>query len=217
MNAAILLAIALLSLSNAAKAAAVNDWLIVPGKRAGPIVPKTTRADLISLFGAKNVEEGDVTVGDEVGPGTIVMKDQPEVSFSIFWNDDEPEPHIAAIHFCLVAATSRCRWHTEENITFGTALQSLEKLNGGKFKLLGFAWDFEGTVVSWNSGRLEKFSNGCLGLALVPRPDEPIPEGKRDFFDQLSGDKEFWSSEPGMQALNPVVFRMSISFANCGG
>ncbi len=206
-----------LLLSGAASGAELNDWIIVPGKRVGPISAKTTRADLVRLFGAKNVEDGDVTVGDEVGPGTLVMKDQPDAALGILWNDDTPEPHIASIHFCPENGSAvACRWHTEDAIGFGTTLKTLEKMNGGKFKLLGFAWDFEGTVISWNGGRLQRLSDGCLGIGLAPRPDQPIPEGKRDFYDQVTGDKEFWSSDTAMQTLDPCVIRMSASFQNCG-
>ncbi len=68
-----------------------NDWLIVPGKRVGPITRSTTRADLVRLFGAANVIDGDVTIGDEDSrQGAILYPPNPADSFSIQWTDSKP-------------------------------------------------------------------------------------------------------------------------------
>jgi hypothetical protein len=187
----------------------LNDWLIVPGTRAGPVTAKTTRADVVRIFGEDNVEDGDVTIADEVHPATMVMEDQPDAALAIEWNNDKPEPHVASIHFCHAALPPQtCRWHTEDGITKGTPLKILEKLNSGRFKLLGFGWDWEGTVTSWNGGTLEPLAKGCFGLRIIPRREQSVP-------DQLQGDKEFWSSDPAMQALDPIVAYMSLGF-KCG-
>ncbi len=45
-------------------AAPENDWVIVPGKRVGPITAKTIHADLVRVFGAKNVVDEEVVAGD---------------------------------------------------------------------------------------------------------------------------------------------------------
>src|ERR1700761_3211026 len=71
--------------------ASVNDWTVVPGKRAGPITAKTTRVDLVRFFGAKNVQEGDVAGSDGgIQAGTIVFGDQPDASLAVLWVDDSP-------------------------------------------------------------------------------------------------------------------------------
>jgi hypothetical protein len=183
----------------------INDWLIVPGQRVGPITAKTTRADLVRIFGSNNIEDGDVTVADDVNPGTLVFKSQPDAALGITWNDDSPEPHVGSIQICATA--SKCRWHTDNGITLGLTLRAVEKMNGRPFKLLGFEWDWEGTVVSWNDGHLEKLMHACAGLSLrlLPKEDQSVPE-------RFVGDHEILSSEPEMQALNPMVSIMSFGF-----
>lgn len=189
-----------------------NDWLIVPGKRVGPLTAKTVHADLARAFGAKNVVDEEVVVGD-TGPeeGTTVFGDQAETALTILWNDDTPEPHIGRIVFCQGA--EKCRWHTEEGVSFGTTLKMLESRNGRKFKLYGFDWGHGGLVTSWDGGHLERFAVSCghLNLRLDPPAGPPSDERTR-LLEQVEGDVEFWSSEPAMQALNPVVDFMGVVF-----
>lgn len=205
------------------RATNANDWLIVPGKRVGPITPKTTRADLIRLFGAKEVEEDYVPGGGDADPrpGTWVNRDHPEESLALQWNDDGPEPHVIVIFFCPSdtdeASGGSCRWHTLEGISLGTNLKTLEKLNGRVFKLLGMDWDYGGLVTSWSGGLLERIAAKCgeVSLQLDEPPGQPSDE-RAELLDQISGDKEFSSSHPAMQRLNPQVSTMSLSFEKCG-
>lgn len=200
-------------------AADSNDWLIVPGKRVGPITPATTHADLVRIFGAKNVEDDDIATTDGGREwGTKVFGNQPSVSLAILWNDDSPEPHIRRMIFCHTSEPlASCRWHTADGITFGTSLKMLEKANGRKFKLNGFDWGYGGLISSWEQGRLERLAGGCgsLTIRLDPPPGTPSEERSR-LIEQVEGDEEFWSSDGAMQALNPIVDYMSISFQSCG-
>jgi hypothetical protein len=204
-------AIALLAMCGAPRAAD-NDWLIVPGKRVGPITAKTVHADLAKAFGIKNVVDEEVMVSDTgAEEGTTVFGEQAETALTILWNDDTPEPHIRRIVFCQGA--ERCRWHTEDGISFGTTLKALESKNGRKFKLYGFDWGHGGLVTSWDGGRLERLAATCghLNLRLDP-PAGPASDERAKLLEQVEGDIEFWSSEPAMQALNPVVDFMGVVF-----
>ena len=202
-----------------ASAAPTNDWTIVPGKRVGPITALTTRADLTTIFGLKNVIDEDVTLSDEGSePGTIVFKDQADASLTITWNDDRPDPRIEVIVFCLALSglPSKCRWHTAEGITFGTTLKHLQALNGGNFAILGFGWDYGGTVTSWQGGRLDKLKTNCgsFNVRLDPPPATPS-DTRAAAIEQVEGDREFTSAEPAMEALDPQVSYMSFSFGKC--
>jgi hypothetical protein len=195
-----------------------NDWLIVPGKRAGPITQKTTRADLIRLFGARNIEDADIIVSDGGRePGTIVLAGQPDASLSILWLDDTPDARVRSIIFCHGSERAeKCRWHTEDPISFGTDLKTLEHLNGRKFKLNGFDWGYGGLVTSWEGGRLDRLSVPCgrVTLRVDPTPGEPSDQ-RSSLIEQVEDNDEFWSSDAPMQGLNPVVDHMSMSFLAC--
>jgi hypothetical protein len=195
-----------------------NDWLIVPGKRVGPITPKTTRADLIRFFGATHVEDAEILVSDGGRePGTIVLGDQPDASLGILWLDDTPEARIRSIIFCHGSERAeKCRWHTGDPITFGTNLKALERINGRKFKLNGFDWGYGGLITSWEGGRLERFASACGRLTIRVDPTPGPPSDQRSaLIEQVEDNDEFWSSDAPMQALNPVVDHMSISFQAC--
>lgn len=192
-----------------------NDWLIVPGKRAGPITAKTTRSGLVRIFGTQNVSDEDVTVTEDgFQAGTIILKDQPEASLIIVWDQDSPDAHAKMIVFCQSDESTRhCRWHSDNGISFGTNLKTLEALNGRKFKLHGFEWDHSGSVISWNGGHLERLASPCGRLAIGLDPPEGPPSDQREaLIEQVEGEGEFWSSDPPMQALNPSVDFMSFSF-----
>lgn len=195
-----------------------NDWLIVPGKRAGPITPKTTRADLSRLFGAGNVEDGEIISSDGGREaGTVVFRNQPEAALGILWLDDEADSRIRTIIFCNGSdGTEKCRWHTEDAISFGTDLKTLERLNGRKFKLNGFDWEYGGLITSWEGGRLDRLSVACgrVTVRIDPKPGPPS-DARQNLIEQVEEDDEFWSSNAAMQALNPAVDHMSMSFQAC--
>jgi hypothetical protein len=85
-------------------------------------------------------------------------------------------------------------------------------LNGRAFRLYGFSWDFEGNVVSWNSGRLEQELGHRLALSLYP---QTVPSGnwKVRLSEQeraaISGDKELSSSNPILRKMNLRVVSMT--------
>jgi hypothetical protein len=198
--------------------AASNDWLIVPGKRAGPITPNTTRADLARSFGAKNVQDGDIVASDGGREaGTIVFDDQPDSWVGVLWRDESPDAHVRSIVFCRGSELAeKCRWHTEEGVSFGMDLKTLERLNGRKFKVNGFDWGYGGLITSWEGGRLDRLEAECgrVTLRLDPPPGEPSEE-RSSLIAELEDSDEFWSSDPPLQALNPLVDHMSVSFQAC--
>lgn len=187
-----------------------NDWLIVPGKRLGPITATSTRADLIRMFGAKNVVEADVTVGeDEPEPGTIVFADEPDKKLAIVWTDDG---HVNSVAICQ-DEKANCRWHTADGISLGTSLKMLERLNGRSFQFYGFGWDYGGAVVSWEDGRLERLQSGmCGALDLTLDVNGSMPPERRKIYDQLQGEVEFSSSDSAAQTLAPAVVSMTLAF-----
>ncbi len=198
--------------------AADNDWLIVPGQRVGPITPRTTRADLVRMFGAKNVQDDEIAITDgDRESGTRIFADQPNNSLAILWKGDAPESSVRSIIFCDASEPlSSCKWHTAEGISLGTSLKALEKANGRKFKLNGFDWGYGGLITSWQGGHLEGLAGACgrVTLRLDPPPGPPTDE-RSELLQRVEGDVEFWSSDSAMQALNPTVDHMSISFQNC--
>jgi hypothetical protein len=179
--AAILLAIVLCWLPS--EASAQTGFFLLPGYGADTITSKTSLCDVREAFGIGNFKVGDIMVGEGNSvPGVVVFPDDP-----------------------ARRRGESTRWKTPECVTLGSRLMELEKLNGGPFKLYGFAWDYGGTVSSWEGGKLE----AAYGKKVILRFDSESASNPR--YLQVSGDREFSSRHPVMRKINPRVNEIVLS------
>jgi hypothetical protein len=180
-----------------------EKWLIVPGERVGKITRHTSEEDIARVYGAQNVRRASIYVGEgESVPGTILYPADSTKRLEILWSDDSARTTPSAV--MLTGDSSQ--WKTREGISLGTTLMQIEKINRRPFLLAGFEWDYGGTVVGWNHGRLEEMD----GMLLRLYPDRTMfasPE-----YQMVVGDRDFSSGHPAMQKLNPRVYQMIISF-----
>jgi hypothetical protein len=190
--------------------AQTNDWLIVPGVRLGPLTASSGRADLERIFGAAQVADRPVGMGDGSSrPGTVVYGDNPSEALAILWTD-ETRARPEQVQVCYGLKQGTCRWHTSSAIGMNTSLRDLESANGGPFILLGFERDFAGTVLSWEGGKLARDLEGTGRVVLrLSSPD----------LSQLSAIEEaavladrVRSDQPAMRKLNPEVYRILVVF-----
>lgn len=184
------------------KSDAVNNTLIIPGKRVGAVTSETTRADLVKIFGESNLKdetilqaEGTVSVpATKVNSGT-------ERSFIVFWKDDTRNK----IQYIKGFGS---QWKTPEGIGVGTSLQELrQKL--GEFKLTGFGWDYGG-FVNLESTKLSEYQ-GKLSLKLDPA-DENVYGKYPKQYGSVSGDRELSSTNPNLEPLDVRVYQMIVNF-----
>lgn len=178
-----------------------EPWIIIPGGASGAITASTTRKDLVASYGAANVRDQDIDVGEgETEPGTAVFPRDPKRSIEILWKD--PETKRSPKSLTIRGSTSL--WKTVHEITLGTSLKKLEQINGRPFVLCGFAWDYSGTVTSWQNGALDKdlLANGHVIVRLDPS-EEHFTQA-----DQVAGDRPFASNHPVMQEINPRVYEI---------
>jgi len=191
------------------KTPAAADWLIDPAGLSGVIRRATTRADLVRLYGRGNVEDGKMDVGEgETVPATIIFASDPKRRIGISWEDELHNKNSVRVQIDGDASL----WHTVGGVTLGTRLKTLERMNGGQFNLSGFAWDYSGTVRSWQGGKLESaFQPGDQRWRTVLRlspvhsgPNQEISRAEK----ALLGDGEFSSADPNMQRLNPAVYQI---------
>lgn len=172
----------------------LQDTVVVPGERLGPITSKTTRSELAKLFGEENLTDKDINVGEgTMEPGTVVSLPADQ-SLTIVWTDKtRSKPQMVRD---LGAA-----WKTPEGLGTGSSLAELkEKL--GDFQLYGFGWDYGGSIVLENT-KLDKYY-GNLFFRVEP-PKDKI-EQNPDAYKALAGDKLFPSTDPNLEPLQPVVY-----------
>ena len=195
------------------------DWRVVPGSRVGAITAQTSDAALEALFGPDNVQRTDVYLGEGfTAPGTVVYPGDATRRVEIVWRDGS---RTAPKEVRLTGESSA--WQTAEGISLGSTLREIERLNGSPFKLAGFAFDYEGTIVDCGRGRLSML--GCSGESEGPprgrlvvirlRPGDDAARAPE--YRQVVGDRVFSSGHPAMQALNPRVYQMIVSVDPGGG
>jgi len=187
---------------------AEDAWLILASGEKGSIHAHTTRADLVRTYGAANVVDKDVDVGEgETEPGTVIFPNDPERLIEILWKDPEKKTLPASAQL----SGAKSRWKTAHNISLGTSLKDLERLNGRPFKLAGFGWDYSGTVLSWENGSLAADFAGGHGRGII-RLDSAASESVDKDVAQVEGDGAFLSTHPVMQKLNPTAYQIIIVF-----
>lgn len=229
------LSLALSILSAASVVAQGNDWLIVPGKRVGPITPDTSRADLDTLFGKANVQDSTIDVGEgDIEPATIVFPNQTGAFLAVLWerrwrdNGRVPYENRKRVSDLLICQAyyldppPPCKWHTEEGVSLGTTLQKLEALNGRAFQMTAWVSDIGGNIVSWRGGMLAGYRDEKgtgLGLHLdFPQPSQGPTPGRRLLYDSIKQEKGMMmSSDPSVRGLRPVVTHMSLGFPRANG
>ena len=195
-----------------------TDRVIVPGERVGAITRETGEAALVALFGRENVRTADIDTGEgDSKPGTLIFPDDDTQRVSILWRDPETREHPHSILIYGSAST----WKTNKGISLGMTLKELEGINTMPFRLVGFGHDGSGIVTHCGEGILKELgvpvASGTgidtvgkkVWVSLNPYEDKDL-EAKGALMGSVSGDREFSSGHPAMQALNPKIDRMEI-------
>lgn len=81
--------------------------IIVPGKQIGPVSSNASLADFTRAFGAVNVKEANVYVGEESEeePGLILFPQDPDRRLYLAWKDPELKRGVRQI---LQVTARRC-------------------------------------------------------------------------------------------------------------
>jgi hypothetical protein len=179
---------------NIAQSPKLADTLIVPGERVGPVTRKTSKQDLIKLFGASRLVDKTISGAEGIGnfAATQVNLGQNR-SFLVVWSDNtRTKP--------LDVRNLGSAWKTREGVGIGISLSELRKILGN-FKLYGLAWDYGGTILL-ESSRLSRYQ-GKLILRVDAAPDayKKFPND----YQAVSGDSTFSSTNPRWKPLGVRV------------
>jgi hypothetical protein len=178
-----------------AAAQSAKDRIIVPGKRAGAITHRTSKARLIRIYGRANVRDYAFPLGEgETAPGAIVYKGTRD-EIQIRWKVRNRT--VGSVQVFHRAST----WRTRRGIRLGTSIQRVQALNGRVFQIYGLGWDYSGRLASWNGGRLPK----SLIVAFGERRKTPLAVERK-----VMGDKKFPSNHPSFIAKRMAVRMMIV-------
>lgn len=169
----------------------------------GAFAADADRDRLAAVFGAGNVVDVEIDVGEGMTePGTVIYPDDPARRVDIFWHDGEARRRPLSV----LVRSEGSLWQGPAGIRLGSTLAEVEALNGGPFELLGFDWDQGGYVTAWN-GKLGA-TTGEPSCPFTARFG-PTATGGYD----VVGDTVFPSSIEAMAIAKPVVVSIGIGWA----
>lgn len=168
------------------------------------------RDDFVARFGDAALRDDLINAGGRPIPGTMLFAGTPD-HVDLFWNEGRGPRVVTS----MTVRTPGTAWASKDGITIGTDLRTVEKINGGPFRLMGFGFDYQGTTMSWADGALAAQEQERCRLRLRLRPDDATADP--DVLAQVSGTREYTSSHPAMQDLNPKVYEMWLEFGRFGG
>ena len=169
--------------------------LIVPGERVGIVPLDISRVELSNLVGDEVLIDTTVHLGEGfMAPGTLVFPGTKR-ELEITWYDSLMNSTVG------ITVTGEA-YETFEGIYIGMSLTDVNSLLG-EFRLLGFAWDYEGQA---------DFSGTSIGdgiYAAFYAGERDTPE-RLEAWESVLGDGWFSSLNPGMVNLDPRIASISI-------
>ncbi|MEA5598080.1 hypothetical protein [Rivularia sp. UHCC 0363] len=197
----IMLALVVSCSSNSTQKDISQNTSIIPGKQVGAVTKKTTRADLVTMFGESKLTD-DVILEDKGTLSVPVTKVNlgKENNFTVVWEEDTRKSLLYVTDFGSA-------WKTPEGIGVGTPLKELnQKL--GDFKLTGLGWDYGG-FINLETTKLPQYQ-GKLSLRLAA--DEKAAKNHPKQYKAILGDIEFSSTNPNWQPLDMKLAQMTVQF-----
>ncbi|NBC07909.1 MAG: hypothetical protein GVY26_12020 [Bacteroidetes bacterium] len=176
------------------------DFTIEPGKRVGLVtLESASKSAVLEAY-------GDLAKADSVhlsegffGPGVILFPENERNRVDIYWETSVDAERPAFIR--ILGANGATDWATNQGITIGSTLDTVEAINGRPFELYGFEWDYGGYVNDWEGGQLS--NNLSLRFAPSAGVDTPM---------EVVGDMTLSSDNELLRQARPVVSELSLSF-----
>lgn len=169
--------------------------LIVPAERVGIVPLDISRVELGDLVGDEALIDTTVHLGEGfMATGTLVFPGTKR-ELEITWFDSLMNSTVG------ISVTGEA-YETFEGIRIGMSLTDVNSLLG-EFRLLGFAWDYEGYA---------EFSGTSLGdgiNAVFDAGDLDTPE-RQEAWESVLGDGWFSSLNQGMVNLDPRIASIRI-------
>ena len=163
--------------------------LIVPGERVGPVSIFMSREELSEAVDDEFLVDKTIQIGEGYTTAATLVFSGTDKELEIQWDDQMSSAER------ITVIGEACE--TEVGIHNGMSLTSVDSILG-EFRLLGFAWDYEGCA---------DFSETSLGhgiRAFFYPVDLDTPD-LLEAWESVLGDEWFSSRDPGMISLNPRI------------
>ncbi len=169
----------------------------------GQFGPKATHADLVKVYGARNVtfEEVDRAEGEKAKASVLFSKD-PSRRLEIEWFDEKKRARPSVI----TVFKEGNLWTGPLGIKNGMTIQEIEQRAGKPFKINGFAFDVAGAIHPGGT-KLEKLPGGCTFGGHFD-----IEGGLPQELKRFVGEVEIDSNDPDLLKLKPKLWIYTLSY-----
>jgi hypothetical protein len=124
-----------------------RDAFVLPG----PLSAATEPDGLRRIYGAQNVEEGEVPGAEgEMFHGVILFPKDPARIAYVYFQDEKTLTGLSLVR--VFGPVSQ--WKLDNGIGIGTPLSEVLRRNGKSIRFYGLDWDYDGTITEWNGGKL---------------------------------------------------------------
>lgn len=159
-----------------------------------------TLASLQERLGAANAVAQTLpgAEGEEIS-GWVLYPDDPTRKIEVYLDESGEHPDT------LMVQSTATHWVLPNGLRVGLDTKALQALNGKPFKFYGFEWDYGGTIVNWNGGKLDP-GKGPHGGATLCLP-ENVPA------DYPIGDAEYSSDDPRLATAPATLCEFGVRVA----
>lgn len=170
----------------------------------GALTPRTDLAALRAQYGEANVREDQVPGAEgETFPGAILFPDDPQRRAYVYFGEGDASRQVASVRVFDAGS----RWTLDNGVRIGMPLSELAERNGKPLRFYGLAWDYGGTITSWNGGAMAP----AKGATSVRTMQLGAREGAERY---PMGEDEFSSDDPAFPEMSRdvVVAEIGIAF-----
>lgn len=172
----------------------------------GQFGPKATHADLVKVYGAKNVTFEDVNRAEgEVVKASVLFGKDPKRRLEIEWFDEKRRTRPSVI---TVFGDENVWVVAGLGIRNGMRIDELEKRAGKPFRINGFGFDVAGRT-HLEGTKLEKLPGGCSFDGHFDIEGGQPPEHLKRFI----GEVEIDSNDPDLLSLKPKLWTYTLSYS----
>jgi hypothetical protein len=176
----------------------VADQTIIPGERVGPVTSETSRDELAQIYGEDKLADQPIPMGEGTTELGTLVNLGPDQQFAIVWRDAaQTEP--------LLAKDFGSDWQTPEGLGVGVPYSTVKSVLGD-FKLYGFAWDYEGSLVLEGSNLDQYYGD----LLLRVRPSQESVQAHPEAYQAVMGDTLYSGDDPNLEPLSIEVYEMTV-------
>ena len=177
-----------------------NDFMVIPGKRAGNILLASSETELVRTFGTNNLIQGVVRVPPGQNESCTILFPNTVNEVRITWKD-ATHTQVRALYF----SQPNSQWVTDPGIHIGMSLFELTKANQAPVKFYGFNWDYSGVIESWGNGKIKRYGKHFY---VVLSPIQP--RLVQDELGAYQGNQIVSSNTKGVEELGLVVSQIVV-------